>query len=72
MTLDEAKKVLPNFESFKIQCCLYCSNDWYCPSNCDLLDKAEKMNFEDIQKAWARNDEDIVKVCRYIKQKRVR
>lgn len=71
MTLEEAKQEIPNFKAFKNWCCTRCTaNDWYCPSNCDLLDKAEKMNFEDIQKSYARNAGDDVKVCRYIKQKK--
>lgn len=62
---------LPNFEYFAQCVCENCtSNDWYCPSYCDVLRKAEKMPFEDIQKAYERNDGDIRKVIRWIKRKR--
>lgn len=41
-------------------------NDWYCPSDCDLLEEASKLDYDIILKAYARNDGDLNKVCRYL------
>ena len=56
-----------NFEEFAHESCLYCSNDWYCPSYCDVLEKAQKMDFELIRKKYIEYDGDLEKVWRYIK-----
>ena len=66
MTLEEAKKEIPTFESFAHQCCNQCKSEWYCPTYCDMLEKAKKMDLERIQKCYAKHEQDIVKVVRYI------
>ncbi|MCM1059818.1 MAG: hypothetical protein NC452_05950 [Eubacterium sp.] len=72
MTTEEARKEIPDIESFCRQSCTLCtSNDWYCPTYCDMLQKARRMDFERIVEAYARNDEDMAKVYRYIKQAKI-
>lgn len=69
MTIDEVKEEIPTVNSFIQQSCNCCNaNDWYCPSLCNDLEKAKRMPFEKIQKAYARHDGDMKKVFRYIKQ----
>lgn len=71
MTIEEAKEEIPNFDSFVSMSCGSCiGNDWYCPKLCEDLEKAERMPFEKIQKAYARHDGDLQGVFRYIKQAR--
>lgn len=61
------KFVPENFSTFKNIVCSRCTAvDGYCPTNCDLLMKAERIPFEKIQKSIIRNDEDYKKVFRYI------
>ena len=72
MKIEEAKEEIPTIECFLDVSCNQCTaNDWYCPSYCDDLEKARKMPFEKIQQAYARNDGDMRKVFRYIKQYRL-
>lgn len=72
MTIEEAKEDIPTIESFLVQSCDNCTaNDWYCPSYCADLEKAQKMPFEKIQQIYAKWDGDMVKVFRYIKQYRL-
>lgn len=67
MTVQQAKEEIPNIDIFCSQCCDNCTaNDWYCPSECDFLEKARKLDFDRIVKSFARNDGDFRKVCRYI------
>lgn len=47
--------------------CVSCKSEWYCPTHCEWLEKAEKMPFEKIQKAYVRNEGDMRKVYRYVK-----
>lgn len=71
MTVDAAKKEIPTIEMFLATACGCCtSNDWYCPSYCDVLEKAQRIPFEKIQQAYARHDGDMRKVDRYIRQYR--
>lgn len=70
MTIEEAKKDIPDFDSFCYQACHRCNNDWYCPSYRDVL-KAERMDFNRILKCYARHDGDLEKVWRWIKQARI-
>lgn len=73
MTLEEVKEEYPDFRAFKRDMCDRCiSNDWYCPDLCDVLSKATRIPFEDIQKVIARHDDDMVKTIRYIKQRKER
>lgn len=61
-----------NFKEFKLHVCVKCTaNDAYCPSNCDLLEKARKMPLEIINQAYSRHGGDMQRVCRYIKQYRI-
>lgn len=63
---------LSNIEDFCKMACNFCnSNDWYCPTECDMLQKARKIGIERISKAYERNGGDIVKVSRYIKQAKI-
>ena len=72
MTIEEAKEEIPTMEYFLEWACGCCTaNDWYCPSYCNTLLKAQRMPFEKILKSFARNDGDIRKVCQYIKYARV-
>lgn len=67
MTYEEAKVELNNFEDFCHMACNSCKSEWYCPSYCDVLEKASKMDFDRIIKCYARNDGEMWKVFRYIK-----
>ena len=67
MTYEQAKEELTDFEGFCRIACNSCNNTWYCPTYCDVLEKASKMNFNLIIKAYARNDGEMWKVFRYIK-----
>ena len=62
-------ETIDNFCSYVCNCA--CSNDWYCPKECDLLEKVRKMPFEKINKKWIEHDGDIRKVERYIKQYKI-
>jgi hypothetical protein len=71
MTLEEAKEECPTIDYFIQTACDCCTaNDWYCPSLCHDLEKAERIPFEKIQAAYARHDGDMKKVFNYIKQRR--
>ena len=67
--MEEKFETIDNFCSYVCNCA--CSNDWYCPKECDLLEKARKMPFEKINKKWIEHDGDIIKVERYIKQYKI-
>ena len=41
--MEEKFETIDNFCSYVCNCA--CSNDWYCPKECDLLEKARKMPF---------------------------
>lgn len=72
MTIEEARECIPNFKAFENEVCNSCvENDWYCPSRCRILEKASKLDFERIQKSYARNDGEMWKVMRYIKRAKV-
>ena len=68
--IGEAREEIPNIDCFCKQACIYCSNDWFCPSFCDTLEKAIKMDFELLVKCYARNEGDWSKIFRYIKRVR--
>ena len=67
--MEEKFETIDNFCSYVCNCA--CNNDWYCPKECDLLEKARKMPFEKINKKWIEHDGDIRKVERYIKQYKI-
>ncbi len=69
MTVERAREEIPDFKAFAHAVCTCgCGHDWYCPTYCDTLEKAEQMDFVRILKSYARNDGDLDKVCRYIKR----
>lgn len=61
---------IPDIDTFCKKACNSCGGpeDWYCPTECDVLEKARKMPWEKIQKCYTRHDGDLRKVFRYIKQ----
>ena len=67
MTYEQAKAELMDFEGFCHLSCNSCNSDWYCPTYCNVLEKASKMDFDLIIKCYARNDGEMWKVFRYIK-----
>lgn len=72
MTFEEAKEELIDMNNFRsLMCDVYCKHDYYCPTDCDVLEKANRMNFDRIIRSYARNDGDIVKVYNFIKQANV-
>lgn len=71
MTIEQAREEMPNIDYFLSSVCVICTaNDWYCPTYCHDLEKAQRMPFEKIQKAYARHDGELWKVMRYIRQAR--
>lgn len=70
MTIEEAKEEIPDFDTFVKHACVACRSEWYCPSYCETLIKAEKI-FDKVQAAYARHDGDMCKVFRYIKKRRI-
>ena len=72
MTEKQAREELVSIDSLcHIVCNICSSNDWYCPTECDLLIKARKIDFDRIIKCYAQHNGDLVKVCRYIKNTRI-
>lgn len=68
MTIEEVKEEFPTFDTFAKMFCTNCkSNDWYCPSYCDTLLKAQG-RFERVLKKYAEYDGDLIKVNSYIKR----
>lgn len=72
MTITEAKTEIPDIDSFSHWGCNNCKSEWYCPTYCELLEKARKIPFDRIIACYARYDGDAVKVFRYIKQTKER
>lgn len=72
MTIEEAREEILDINSFCSQCCDCCTgNDWYCPSECEMLTKSRKLNFARILKCYARHCGDLNKVEQYIKGTKV-
>lgn len=68
MTLEEAKKEIPDFESFAKASCTNCvANDWYCPSYCNDLEKAQRI-FDRVQMMYAKYDGDMYRIGKWLKQ----
>lgn len=42
MNYKKAKTEIPNIQTFLSRACDCCNNEWYCPTHCDLLEKAQK------------------------------
>lgn len=69
MTIEEAKREIPDFNTFQKEACNRCTaNDWYCPSLCKMLLKAQKLDYNRILKCYARHGGEIWKVFRWIKR----
>lgn len=72
MTYEQAKEELCDIDTFCKTACDNCtSNDWYCPSECEILKKARKIDFDRIIKCFASNNGDLSKVIAYIKQTKI-
>ena len=72
MTIEEAKEYIPDFEAFRKEFCSVCvANDWYCPNVCNALLKASELDYNRILKCYARNDGEMWKVVRWIRQARI-
>lgn len=72
MNYKKAKTEIPNIQTFLSRACNCCDNEWYCPTHCDLLEKAQKIPFYRIVKCYQRHDGDMKKVFRYIKNTKER
>lgn len=60
------------FEDFIGLCCLNCTaNDYYCPTICSMLEKAKEIPFDKIQSKYIQHDGDIVKILKWIKNKKI-
>lgn len=68
--IEEAREEIPNIDAFCKKACINCKNDWFCPSFCDTLEAAIKMDFELLVKCYARHEGDWRKIYRYIKQRK--
>ena len=68
-SLERVQEEISTFEEFTIFCCNRCKMDWFCPSSCTSLRKAETLDFSLIQQAYFRNNGDLSKVFRYIRRK---
>ena len=66
MTYEEAKEELKDIDSFCHRTCIACNSEWFCPSYCDMLLKAKKLDFDRIIKCYAKHDGDMCKVFRYL------
>lgn len=73
MTIAEAKQEIPNIDVFNRMVCNQCTaNEWYCPTECNTLEKARHIDFERIVERYAHYDGDLQRVCRYIRQTKSR
>jgi hypothetical protein len=72
MTDKEALEELVDIDNFCKHACDMCTaNDWYCPSECEMLEKARKLDFDRIVKCYAKHDGDMCKVFMYIKSTKI-
>lgn len=71
MTIEEAKEYIPDFDTFCGQACFCCNNEWFCPTYCDVLEKASRIDFNRILKCYARHDGEMHKILRWLKQARI-
>lgn len=72
MTVAEAKVEIPDIDAFCRAACVHCSNDWYCPTYCDALEKARRIPFDRLLACYARHEGDWVGIWRYLKQTKER
>lgn len=71
MTIEEAKKEISSFKDLNSLLCRNCNNIWYCPDDCAIVEKSRIIPFEKIIASYARNDGDIRKLFRYIRNFRL-
>ena len=72
MTEQQAREEISTIDDFCQCCCDSCTaNDYYCPSECVVLQKARKLDFDRIVKCYAEHDGDLNKVCRYIRTTKI-
>lgn len=72
MTVEQAREEIPDIDTFCRLCCNRCTaNDWYCPTECEVLQKARKLDFERIIKCYTKYDGDLQKVDRYIRATKI-
>lgn len=72
MTIEQAREDIPDLKAFENEFCNKCvANDWYCPDRCRILEKALKIDFERILKSYARNDGDLTKVSRFLREAKI-
>ena len=72
MKYEQTKEQIPDFDSFKQECCINCTgNDWFCPSDCEMLEKARELDYDRILKCYTKHDGDLRKVARYIKAAKI-
>ncbi len=72
MTVEQAREEIPDIDTFCRLCCNCCTvNGWYCPTECGVLQKARKLDFERIIKCYAKHDGDLQKVNRYIRATKI-
>lgn len=71
MTVEQAREEIPNFDVFKSMACVMCNNDWYCSTPCEMLLKAEQIEYDRILKCYAKHDGDWQKVDRYINNTKI-
>lgn len=70
MFKNEEFDTIDRFCSF---CCSRCTADpdGYCPSDCEMLEKARKIPFDKIEKKYIKHKGDLTKLARYIKNYRL-
>lgn len=71
--MKETKVYVDEFENIDQFCSMLCNcctslPDGYCPTECNILEKARKIPFEKIVAKWIEHDGDIPKIARYIRQ----
>ena len=69
ISIEQAREELGSIDNFCTLVCNYCTaNDWYCPTDCDVLEKARRLEFDRLVNCYAANDGDLCAVVRYIKR----
>lgn len=58
---------ITNFDSLKEIICDYCNDNWYCHGNCEILEKASKIDIDKINQNFLENNCNIHKTVEYIK-----
>lgn len=72
MTVEDAKAEIPDISAFYHWCCDNCKSEWYCPTHCELLEKAGRIPFNRIFAKYVKYEGCPVKVFNYIKQTKER